>query len=160
MYFDEKRNYVAIHGVDIEAWCAWDENTEWSVWQVQDVVIKGDPEWLIKTTEKGDDMITSVWPIEILDDVAYPDHWCDGVLDLDPIATGTADVIYTDNDLFGGEYEPTERMNAYHLSAHGILNSFGDEEPMKFSGGFNCQWPGFPVDPNTPGKCKAKIVLH
>ena len=159
-YADFKRNFVAFHGVDIEAWCAWDENTEWSTWQVQDVIIKGDPEWLVKTTEKGDDMITSVWPIEILDEVAYPDHWCDGVLDLEPIATGTADVVFTDNDLTGGFYEPTPRMNAYHLSAHGLIDAEVDGEQLMFSGGFNCQWPGYPEVWSETGKCKAKIIVH
>lgn len=158
-YFDEKRNYVAFHGVDIEAWCADDPETEWSVWQVLDVYIPAS-ELLIKTTEKGDDMISSVWPIEILDDVAYPNHWCEGVLDLDPIATGTVDVIFTDNDLYGGYFEPTQRMNTYHLSAHGILYSFEDEESMRFSGGFNCQWPGYPEVWSETVKCKARIVLH
>lgn len=56
--------------------------------------------------------------------------------------------------------EGVQEMNAYHLSAHGILYSFGDEEPMRFSGGLNCQWPGYPADPNRTGKCKAKIVLN
>ena len=153
-YADFKRNYVAFHGVDVKAWCA-DEPTVWDVWHVQDVYSPASF-LLIKTTQKGDDMITSVWPIDIL----FYDHWCDGVLAMDPVATGTADVIVTDNDLFGGGYEPTPRMNAYHLSAHGVLYSTEDGEPMVFNGGYNCQWPGYPADPNTTGKCKQKIVLH
>ena len=157
-YVDGKRGYVAFHGIDIEAACNADPNTEYSVWQVQDVYIPAS-DGLIKTNEVGDDSITSVWSIEIFDTGVYP-TWCDGVLDLDPIAAGTADVLMTDNDLFGGGVEPTQRMNAYHLSAHGVLYATEDGQPMRFSGGFNCQWPGFPADPATTGKCKYKIVLN
>ena len=32
MYTDFKRNYVAFHGVDVEAWCAGEE-VEWDVWK-------------------------------------------------------------------------------------------------------------------------------
>ena len=160
-YVDSKRNLVAFHGVDVEVWCVDRDAEEWGVWSVQDVVIKGDPEWLIKTTEKGDDMPTSVWPIDILDDSVY-DHWCDGVLDLalESIATGMADVIVTDNDLNAGFFENTPRMNAYHLSAHCVLYATEDGEPMMFSGGYSCQWPGFPEAFSETGKCKEKILLH
>jgi hypothetical protein len=157
-YADEKRGYVAFHGVDVIAGCADDPETEWSVWQVQDVFIPAS-DGLIKTNEVGDDSITSVWPIEILDEDVYP-HWCFGVLDLDPIATGTADVLVVDNDLFGGWFENTPRMNAYSLSAHGVLESFDDGEPMRINGGFNCHWPGYPADYQETNKCKEKIVLH
>jgi hypothetical protein len=161
-YQDFKRDLVAFHGADIEAWCAGDPETEWGVWQYQDVMIKGDPEYLIKTTEHGDDLPTSVWPIGIVDPdgANFWERVCPGVLSTDPIATGTADVVFTDNDLTGGYWEPTERMNAYHLSAHGVLYSFGDEEPMQFSGGFNCQWPGYPEVFGETVKCKAKIMVH
>jgi hypothetical protein len=163
-YHDVKRDYTAFHGVDIVAWCADDPNPAVGAWQFQDVLIKGDPEWLIKTTEHGDDMPTSVWPIVSIDPpgpgVSLWDRICPNLVGIDPIATGTADVVLTDNDLTGGYYEPTERRNAYHLSAHGVLYSFWDEEPMQFSGGFNCQWPGYPADYNETVKCKVKILLH
>ena len=162
-YIDWKRNLVAFHGIDIEMWCVdrWDTVTdEWGVWSVQDVY-QPPTDGLFKTTEKGDDMPTSVWPIDILDDSVY-DHWCDGVLDLalESIATGMADVIVTDNDLNAGFFENTPRMNAYHLSAHGVLYATEDGEPMMFSGGYNCQWPGFPEAFSETGKCKQKILLH
>jgi hypothetical protein len=163
-YQDVNRDYTAFHGVDIIAWCAGDPNPEVGVWQYQDVLISGDPEWLIKTTEHGDNMPTSVWPIVTIDPpgpgLTLWDRICPNLEGIDPIATGTADVVLTDNDLTGGFYEPTERMNAYHLSAHGVLYSFGEEEPMRFSGGFNCQWPGYPADYDETVKCKVKILLH
>ena len=159
-YVDSKRNLVAFHGVDVEVWCVDRDAEEWGVWSVQDVYLPP-TDSLIKTTEKGDDMPTSVWPIDILDDSVY-DHWCDGVLDLalESIATGMADVIVTDNDLNAGFFENTPRMNAYHLSAHGVLYATEDGEPMMFSGGYNCQWPGFPEAFSETGKCKEKILLH
>jgi hypothetical protein len=163
-YEDLKRNYTAFHGVDIEAWCAEDPNAEWGVWQYQDVWIEGDPEYLIKTTEHGDDMPTSVWPLGMVDPpdgvLTFRERLCPNVEATNPIAEGTADVVITDNDLTGGLYEPTKRRNAFHLSAHGVLFSFGDEEPMQFSGGYNCQWPGYPADYNETEKCKTKIVLN
>ena len=53
-----------------------------------------------------------------------------------------------------------ERTNAYSLSAHGVLESFGDGESMMFNGGYNCNWPGFPENFAETNKCKYKIVLH
>ena len=79
-YIDGKRGYVAFHGVDIITYCDEDLDREFSVWQVQDVYIPAS-DGLIKTNEVGDDSITSVWPIGIMDTGVYP-HWCDGVLDL------------------------------------------------------------------------------
>ena len=157
-YIDGKRGYVAFHAVDIIAWCAGDPNTEFSMWQVQDVWPPSSDRLLV-TKEVGDDSITSVWSIDIMDTDVYP-HWCDGVLALDPIATGTADVIATDNDLFAGAPVDRERTNAYSLSAHGVLESFGDGESMMFNGGYNCNWPGFPENFAETNKCKYKIVLH
>jgi hypothetical protein len=159
-YGDTKRGYAAFHGVDVEVFCVDRSAEEWGIWSVQDVWLPP-TDMLIKTTEKGDDMPTSVWPIVIFDDTVY-DHWCDGVLDpaLESIATGTTDVIVTDNDLTGGWYENTPRMNAFKLSAHGVLYATEGGEPMMFSGGYNCQWPGYPDVWSETGKCKEKIVLR
>jgi hypothetical protein len=158
VYTDWKRGYVAIHGVDIVAYCAGDPNTEWSTWQVQDVWPPSSDSLLV-TKEKGDDSITSVWPVDIWDTDVYP-NGCAGILALDPIATGTADVIVTDNDYYAWVESDRERTNAYSLSAHGALESFADGESMMFNGGLNCNWPGYPEDPAETTKCLVKIVLH
>jgi len=163
-YEDAKRNYTAFHGVDIQAWCTGDPNAERGTWYYQDSWINED-EGLIRTTEHGDDMPTSVWPLGIVDpnpngDLSLRDRVCPNVEVTDPLAVGTADVVITDNDLYGGYYEPTERRNAFKLSAHGFLYSFTDGELMQFSGGYTCQWPGYPADYNETEKCNYKIVLN
>jgi len=159
-YTDFKRGYVAFHGVDIDELCeyafAGGGTPSWDVWSFQDVNLPP-AEALLHTVQKGDDMTTSVYSIDIL---FYPVHFCYGVLDLDPIATGTTDIVITDNDVYAWQDEYHPRTNAYKLSAHGVLYSTADGEPMIFSGGFNCQWPGYPEDPETSGKCKEKIVLN
>ena len=89
---------------------------------------------LIHEVLKGDDLTTSVWPVAIWE---YPSA-CDYMLNNPPIATGTADVIVTDNDYFAWR-TTHNRKNAYHLSAHGVLYA-PDGEGMVFSGGFHGVW--------------------
>jgi hypothetical protein len=151
---DEKRNYVAVIGVDLEAICVGEPDV-WGVWDVQDVYLPpGDN--LLHSVYKGEQIPTLVYPIEMLDNPT----WCDAANATDPIATGWTHVIVTDNDVFAWQDEFHPRTNAWHLSAHGLLESFEDGEQMMFNGGLNCQWPGYPEDPSTTGKCTQKVVLH
>lgn len=153
-YFDAKRGYVAFHGGDVLAACSLDPLAEWSVWNFKEVTPPGE-EGAIVQQVKGDDVITSVWPISILDDGTAPSQFCPRIVDLGtPIAEGTADVIINDNDLLSFLFDH-HRSNTYNLSAHGILDDPVDGEPMVLNGGYNCVWDG----ENDP-KCHSRIVLH
>jgi hypothetical protein len=155
-YADAKRGYVAFHGVDIAAACAGSPSG-WNVYYVQDVMPPA-ADGLIMETMKGEDITTSVYPIAILDQSVYP-VWCLGVLDLGPIAVGTVDMIVTDNDLLAWQYDHN-RVNAYGISAHGILFDPEDDEPMRLNAGFRCVWGGLDNDDFAGAHCKNKIVLN
>jgi hypothetical protein len=131
-YTDWKRGYVAFHGVDIVSWCAYNP-TGYSDWYYLDVFPPAEAD-LIHEVLKGDDITTSVWPVAIWE---YTNA-CDYILNYPPIATGTADVIVTDNDVTAWR-NTHNRKNAYHLSAHGVLYA-PDGEGMVFSGGFHGVW--------------------
>jgi hypothetical protein len=148
-YFtDFKRGYVVFLGVDIVSWCA--EMPVYSTWSLQENYPPAE-EGLVVQHFKGDDVITSVWPITIWD--GDP---CEYVFNNPPIADGTADVIANDNDLYAGSYDHN-RHNSYGISAHGVLTA-PDGERMIFNGMFHCTWPGYPDFDE--GKCKIKIVLN
>ncbi len=153
-YFDEKRGYVAFHGVDVLAACSGDPLTEWSEWSFKEVSPRGEDGVLVQQV-KGYDVLTSVWPMSILDDGLGAGQFCPKIVELGaPIAEGTADVIIKDNDLYAFLYDH-HRSNAFSLSAHGMLEDPIDGETMVFNGGYNCVWDG-----ENEAKCKNKNVLH
>lgn len=145
-FFDLKRGYVAFIGVDLVAAC--ETGIVDSRWTYQDNYPPSE-EGVWVSVVKGDDVPTSVWPLEILD---Y--SFCDYALEFLPIAEGTSDVVQTDNDVEAYLYDHN-RKNAYGLSAHGVLTA-PDGERMIFSGGIHCVYDA-DVDEQ---KCKFKIVLN
>lgn len=146
-YFDDvKRGYVTFIGIDLLAACDGAIND--SSWIYQDNFPPSE-EGVWVTWIKGDDVPTSVWPLDILD---Y--DLCDYPAELLPIAEGTSDVVQTDNDFEAWRFDH-HRKNAYGLSAHGVLTA-PDGERMIFSAGFHCVYDA-DVD---EGKCKNKIVLN
>lgn len=125
VYTDWKRGYVAFHGVDISSWCAEDP-TGYTTWNYQENYPPAE-EGLIIQHIKADDVTTSVWPASIWDG-----NWCDNILNSVPLATGTVDLIYNDNDVLAWMYDHN-RKNAYGVSAHGVLSA-PDGERMIFNG--------------------------
>ncbi|MCU0235041.1 MAG: hypothetical protein MUE90_13550 [Thermoanaerobaculales bacterium] len=145
-FADEKRGYFAIIGADAVAICSG--GFVGSFWDLQQNFPPAD-DGLIHVVLKGDDVLASVWPASILEGDA-----CGYILSFPPIAQGTLDAIYNDNDLEGFYYDHN-RHNSYRLSAHGVLSA-PDGESMTFSGGFHCVF-----DPDyIKGECKTKIVLN
>ena len=145
-FADFKRGYVALVGVDT-ATC--ETGIVDSRWTYQDNFPPSE-EGVWVTWVKGNDVPTSVWPLEILD---YAD-FCDYILEFLPIAEGTSDVIQTDNDFEAWKFDHN-RKNAFGLSAHGVLTA-PDGERMIFNGGYHCVYDAT-VDES---KCKYKIVLN
>lgn len=159
-YVDWKRGYVAFHGVDIVSWCEWEpgdpDPVGYNIWSFMNVFPPTpDDGGVIHRVLKAEDSATSVWPISILDNGFNWWEWCPLLLEETPLATGTVDIVETDNDLNANSGDHN-RKNAYKISAHGVLVA-PDGEPMMFNGGFHCVWSGFFAD---DGFCKEKIVLH
>ena len=147
VFTDWRRGYVAVVGRDIVAFCNDEDVASW--WTYQDNYAPAEEDLLI-TNIKGDDVITSVWPVTIWE---YADP-CEYILNNTPIADGTSDAILTDNDVYAWLYDHN-RKNAYGLSAHGVLTA-PDGERMIFNGHFRCV---FDADAGTE-KCNVKIVLN
>lgn len=110
------------------------------------VVSPSNPDRII-TTAKGE-VRAYVWDLEVANSFAF--------CDLDPIATGTASVVLTDNDEGAWWYETGPNANAYGISAHGKLTN-GDGERVMFSVHDRVVWDG--DDPAT-FQTNSKVNLH
>ena len=152
---DSKRGYVAIHGVDIVSWCEGTSPTGYNLWSFQDTNIPAD-EGLVHQLLKADDVLTSVWPISILDAAFF----CDPLLEMGtPLAEGTIDMILTDNDVFAYLYDHN-RANAWGITGHGVVTA-PDGERMRLSSGFRCVWNTGQAGGDDPGAhCTEKVVLN
>lgn len=145
-FYDLKRGYVAFIGIDLVAACETGIND--STWTYQDNFPPSE-EGLWMSIVKGDDVPTSVWPLDILN---Y--DFCDYAAEFQPIAEGTSDVVQTDNDIQAWLFDHN-RKNPYGLSAHGVLTA-PDGERMIFTAGFHCVFDADVFEE----KCKYKIVLN
>jgi hypothetical protein len=96
---------------------------------------------------KGDDVRTYVYPFTPFD--------CNLILNVPPLAYGTSDVVWTDNNLFG---EDTNRANSWNVSAHGVLTD-GNGEEYVFQHNLHCTWIGY-YDDDATTKCHSKIRLR
>lgn len=147
-YADFNRGYVAFIGIDLVGAC--ETGTYESHWTYQDNFPPSE-EGVWVTQVKGDDVPTSVWPLEILD---YYLDFCEYAGEYPPFGEGTSDVIQTDNDYQAWLYDHN-RKNAYGLSAHGVLTA-PDGERMIFNSHFRCVYD---AGADTQ-KCNVKITLN
>ncbi|MDX1642654.1 MAG: hypothetical protein R3220_13210 [Balneolaceae bacterium] len=93
---------------------------------------------------KGKDVYASLWYPAVYD--------CDEILAADPIATGTANVTYTDNDLFAAWY-PNENANVYGFSSSGKLETAMGKK-INVNAHSRCVWDG---EDFATLKCKEKV---
>lgn len=112
---DFKSGLGVAHGGDVVEFCQTG-STEFDPVLVQLVDVPDDFDRAIVHLV-GDDMPTTVWP--------FPDFDCELFTTVDPIATGTADLIYTDNDV---DVSNNPNANSFGLSAHGKVTTDGGEE--------------------------------
>jgi len=153
-FVDAKRGLLTAHGVDLVSWCAGTP-TRYNVWYFQDNLPPAD-EGLIHELLKADDVVTSVWPISILDN---PD-FCIPVLEMGvPLAAGTVDMIINDNDVYAWLYDH-QRANAYGESAHGLLYTPGGER-LILNVSNHCVWNTGNDKLDDPGRhCDTKVLLR
>jgi len=76
----------------------------------------------LNSLNKMDDVRTTVWPFTAFD--------CDLFTTVEPVARGTSDLIYIDNDVFISE---NPNVNSYGVSAHGALAWTADGSPANLS---------------------------
>lgn len=112
---DFKSGLGVIHGGDVVEFCETG-STEFDPILVQEVDVPDDFDRIINQVV-GNDMPTTVWPFPVFD--------CGLFTTVDPIATGTADLILTDNDV---NVSDNPNANSFGLSAHGKVTTDGGEK--------------------------------
>ena len=149
-YADYKEGLIALHGADVVEYCQ-NPDILFPIVDFQDILSPSDTDRII-TLIHGDDVPTSVWP--------FVDFDCELFLSEQPIATGTVDLVATDNDVFAFFSHEIPNMNAFTLKAHGKLAwTNGEGGVARFNGHSNCIWDGFDT-PDSRFKCKDKINIH
>lgn len=154
--FDAKGMAVFV-GIDIPAFCS----DAWVVgsWQYQVIVNPSDID-LLMAVAKGDDLITNIYPATAFydeDGNADPARLCEYDYFYGPIASGTSDAIYTDNDGMA-YFNDHSRANAFGVSAHGVLFT-PEDEPVNFSGSFHCVYKIKQNPDKAPQKCSSNLSL-
>jgi hypothetical protein len=157
---------VVLHGLDVPASCnAGDLVLD--TWYAKFINIPAD-EYISVANIKGEDMGTQLYPADLL--VFFDD----GSLDQNgtctnffsnpnlygyPLAEGTADVVFTGNNVATPDAS-NPRRSTFHMSAHGFLDTYDSSGAVNgsvlLSGGFNCSYSG-DFDPE---ECNYSIRLH
>ena len=87
-YVDFQRGVRVVYGTNIVEWC--NNTNTWDVVRLLEIDVPEDSNRLIDLVQ-GDEVTTSVWPFTAFD--------CSLFTTVTPLATGTTDLIITDNDL-------------------------------------------------------------
>lgn len=147
---DAKRGYFSVIGFDPYEFCSTAGESGIDIMSVQ-AVQNPQNETQYNVLLKMEDVYAAVW-----DWVPGTPITCSYIFTNLPIAVGTADGTYTDNDLFANLDLDEERTNTWTLSAHGIVMDDYDES-FVLNTGFHCRWPD-----RTDGSsivCKQKVIL-
>ena len=150
---DFKADLTAIHNGDIVAFCSGEEEP----------IVHIDFQWVdipedanrIKELLHGEDVPTTVWPFAVdwSQDIA---DICEMFLNSEPLATGTARLRSTDNDLFVFLNPDNVNANAFGWVSQGKLSG-PDGERLHFNSIWRVVWDG--VDFGSSGKINSKINL-
>lgn len=132
---DVRRGISAAIGVDVREFCLG--NFELALVDFQHVYIPRE-NLRIKAIEHGDDLPASAWPFTYWD--------CGRFLTETPLAEGTVDYRFTDNDVETWMFPDTKNKNAFGWRVHGAFNAVS-----------NCVWDGYDMDTI---KCVDRIVVH
>jgi hypothetical protein len=147
---------LAVHGFDVGYWCALGCQTDeepscfatHELHKLREIVSPAEI-GLLMYLLKGDDLTTTVWPWE--GGLCRSVNALQGV----PLASGTVDLIITDNDFATWLYDH-HRKNTVHTGAHGVVETL-DGERFTFSGHIKCIWH---VTRQPVIKCKNKITMR
>ena len=115
-YVDTKTGISAVHGADIVDFCKPPIGTTADLLDRQRVFLPNEAA-AVNDLLQGSDMTTSVWPFTVFD--------CNAFLTTTPLATGTVDIVNTDNDFFAFLRSSPARANAFGFNANGRLNLSG-----------------------------------
>ena len=167
-WFYDDGDLAVFHGLDIPATCSDPELMPvLETWHFKFINIPAD-ESVSVAQVKGDDIDTQMYSADLLvfDENDNLDLWetCTNWLTNPelygyPLAAGKVDAVFTGNNL-AGPLATNPRRSTFHMSAHGVLDTYGPGGEVTgqvgFSGGFNCSFKGA----FTPEACKYSIRLH
>jgi len=133
-YVDPETGRSAVHGADIVEFCQG--TIDFDLVDLQRIDVPEDAN-RVNDILQGDDVTTSVWPFTTFD--------CGLFTTVTPLATGTADVVLTDNDVFVFLNPESTNSNAFGFRARGALAD-SDGDKVQFSGHCNCVWDGNDIE--------------
>jgi hypothetical protein len=141
---DYKNGLSAIVGADIVEFC--NTYSGFDLVSIQDIHVPEDANRIVEIAH-GDDVTTSVWQ--------FTDFDCGLFTTQEPVATGTTDVVSTDNDLDVYNNPDHVNWNAFGFTAHGLLAA-PDGGAKQMNGVSRCVWDGVDSD---SGSCVGWINL-
>ncbi len=141
---DEAKGLSAIVGADIVEFC--NSFRGFDLVSIQDIQVPEDANRIVEIAH-GDDVTTSIWP--------FTDFDCGLFTTVEPVATGTTDVVNTDNDLEVFNNPDNVNWNAYGFTAHGRLTA-PDGSTMQLNVMSRCVWDGVDSD---SGRCASGINM-
>jgi hypothetical protein len=142
---DYKNGLSAIVGADIVEFC--NTFSGFDLVSIQEIDVPEDANRIVQIAH-GDGVTTSVWP--------FTDFDCGMFTTQQPVATGTADFVSTDNDLYVYGNPNNINWNAYGFTAHGLLFA-PDGSTMRLNGVSRCVWDGAGI--SEAGGCTSRINL-
>ena len=142
---DPDKGIAAVYGLDIVDFCNEIENFD--IFDLKEVNVPSDVNRIIQLV-KGKNVRTSVWPFILIDN-------CDQ-FKIAPLATGTVDLVYTNNDVYPYWSEKSKNAHVFGFTAHGKLTG-PDGELLHFNSVHKYRWDG-----SNPATFKqvSKINLH
>jgi hypothetical protein len=142
---DYKNGRSAIVGADIVEYCH--TYSGFDLVDIQEIDVPEDANRIVQIAH-GEDVTTSVWP--------FTDFDCGLFTTKEPVASGTADFVSTDNDLYVYKNPDNINWNAYGFTAHGLLVT-PDGSNMRLNAVLKCTWNG--VDYSDSARCASSINL-
>lgn len=89
----------------------------------------------LKNLVRGQDLRAAVWPFAV---EGFP---CALYTTVDPVGTGIADLVTTDNDLLAGSDPNRQNSNSFGFTGHGVLDLTAGGS-SRFHAATHCVWDG------------------
>jgi len=144
-YSDARKGLSVTIGADVVEDC--NGNFEPELVSIQEIRVPEDANRIIGIL-KGDDLMTTVWP--------FTDFDCGLFTTEEPVATGTSDLVLTDNDVLVFLTPDNVNWNAFGFTAHGLLTA-QDGSDVRFNGVQRCIWDG---NNDATFRCVERINVH
>ena len=120
-FTDWDAGILVVFGANMDEFCSGTINFD--VVSFMEVTIPQGPD-RIKQLVKGKDVQATVWPFPFFD--------CYLFTTVEPIAYGTVDLIYNDNDLISWARN-NKNMNAFGMNAHGNMLSTASGDALRLN---------------------------